>query len=72
MSRYLSLFLFFGLALGQEGINNLLIKKAEKNIKFKTGQKLILTYTNEELDVVNSTEGEYNCVGNDFLKTHLI
>ena len=60
------------MALGQEGINNLLIKKAEKNIKFKTGQKLILTYTNEELDVVNSTEGEYNCVGNDFLKTHLI
>ena len=72
MRIYLSLFLFFGLALGQEGINNLLINKADKNIKFITGQKLIITYTNEELDFVNSTEGEYNCVDNDFLHTHLI
>ena len=44
MRKYLSLFLFIGLTWGQDGFDELLIEKAEKNIKFKTGQKLIINY----------------------------
>ena len=67
MIKHLPLLLFFGLAWGHE---DLLIKKAESSINFKSGQKLIIRYTNEELNVVfnnESIEGEFKSVNNDFL-----
>ena len=47
MIKHLTLLLFFGLAWGQEGFDELIIKKAGKNIKFKIGQKLIVNTTIE-------------------------
>ena len=70
MGRYISLLLFIWLALGQEGINDLLIKYAESSINFKSGQKLIIKYANEELNVFfnnESIEGEFKSIDNDFL-----
>ena len=64
MIKHLLLLLFIGLAWGQE---DLLIKKAERSIKFKNGQKLIIRYTNLESNEVFITEGEFKSVDNDFL-----
>ena len=64
MIKHLPLFLFIGLAWGQE---DLVIKKAESSIKFKNGQKLIIRYTNVESNVILMTEGEFKSVDNDFL-----
>ena len=67
MIKHLTLLLLIGFAWGHE---NLLIKKAESSINFKIGQKLIIRYTNEELNVVfsdESIEGEFKSVNNDFL-----
>ena len=58
MRKYLSLFLFIGLTWGQDGFDELLIEKAEKNIKFKTGQKLIINYI---------IEGTFQTINNDHL-----
>ena len=64
MIRHIALLLFIGLAWGQE---DLLIKKAEDSIYFKSGQKLIIRYTNVEANVVFNTEGEFKSVHDDFL-----
>ena len=64
MTKYIILLLFIGLAWGQE---DLLIKKTERSIKFKYGQKLIIRYTNLESNEVFITEGEFKSVDNDFL-----
>ena len=64
MIKHLLLLLFIGLAWGQE---DLVIKKAERSIKFKNGQKLIIRYTNLESNEVFITEGEFTSVDNDFL-----
>ena len=67
MIKQLTLLLFTGFAFGQERIDDLLIKKAENSTSFKSGQKLIIRYTNEELDVVYNTEGDLKSVHNNFL-----
>ena len=46
---------------------DLLIKKAESSINFKSGQKLIIRYTNLESNVVFNIEGEFKSVDDDFL-----
>ena len=67
MIKHLTFLLYFGLTFGQEGISDLLIEKAGSSNSFKSGQKLIIRYTNEELNVVFSIEGQYKSVDNDFL-----
>lgn len=42
MTKHLPLLLFIGLALGQTGLDELIIKKGKKNVKFKTNQKLVV------------------------------
>ena len=42
MTKHLPLLLFIGLASGQTGLDELIIKKGKKNIKFKTNQKLVV------------------------------
>ena len=46
---------------------DLLIKKAESSINFKSVQKLIIRYTNVESNVVFNIEGEFKSVRDDFL-----
>ena len=46
---------------------DLLIKKAESSINFKSVQKLIIRYTNVESNVVFNIEGEFKSVHDDFL-----
>ena len=46
---------------------DLLIKKAESSINFKSGQKLIIRYTNLESNVGFNIEGEVKSVDDDFL-----
>ena len=62
--KHLTVLLFIGVAWRQE---DLLIKKAESSINFKSVQKLIIRYTNVESNVVFNTEGEFKSVDNDFL-----
>ena len=64
MNKHFILLLFIGLVWGQE---NLLIKKAESSMNFKSGQKLINRYTNVESNVVFNIEGEFKSVHDDFL-----
>ena len=70
MIKYLSLILFMGSAWGQERSDELLILKAKRNIKFKTGQKLIIRHNNEELNVVINIEGTFKGVNNDLLNVN--
>ena len=46
---------------------DLLIKKAESSINFKSVQKLIIRYTNVESNVIFNIEGEFKSVHDDFL-----
>ena len=46
---------------------DLLIKKAESSINFKSVQKLIIRYTNVESNVVFNIEREFKSVHDDFL-----
>ena len=46
---------------------DLLIKKAESSINFKSGQKLITRYTNVESNVVFNIEREFKSAHDDFL-----
>ena len=62
--KHLTVLLFIGVAWRQE---DLLIKKAESSINFKSGQKLITRYTNVESNVVFNIEGEFKSVHDDFL-----
>jgi len=70
MKKYIITLSLFGLAWGQEGVNDRLIKKAKSSVNFKNGLKLIIRYSNEQLNVVfnnESIEGEFKSVDNDFL-----
>ena len=67
--KHLTLLLFIGVAWRQE---DLLIKKAESSINFKSGPILITRYTNVESNVVFNTEGEFKSVHDDFLMNSTI
>ena len=62
--KHLTLLLFIGVAWRQE---DLLIKKAESSINFKSGQKLITRYSNVESNEAFSTQGKFKGVHDDFL-----
>ena len=40
--KHFPVILFIGLALGQPGTDELIIKKGKKNVRFKTNQKLVV------------------------------
>ena len=67
--KHLTLLLFIGVAWRQE---DLLIKKAESSINFKSGQKLITRYTNVESNLVFNTEGEFKSVHDNFFMNSTI
>ena len=62
--KHLTVLLFIGVAMRQE---DLLIKKAESSINFKSGQKLIIRYSNVESNDAFSAEGKFKSVHDDFL-----
>jgi len=56
--RIFPIFLFIGLAWGKTGLDELIIKKGKKNVRFKTNQKLIVN---------NSIEGMFKEIISDDL-----